>query len=410
MKERHGIFINYKREQKHLAGRIYDYFEAKGASPFMDECSMRQEDFRDALSREIIEAPYFLCLLTEEALEDLLSPGYEKKEYYKEIKLACEHKDRKRIFVLLYGNIDFDNLIGLPPDIEYIKNVNHYTIPADAHFFKPTMDRLYSEDISERVLMENLDWSDFSISRSNVWLNSRREIEKDVASLENRFGRDFVNSIRDGKKFEGNYIIKEINLVCYAANIILFKSPNYLDRRAYDRGLMFNIFTNLLKDPDFSFRLVINAPESLASGDAQKYSKLGNSSFEDNEELVFLSSYASVNKMASYEEALERRRFRFMVTDCVLPYAMFQITYKDGYEEYNHIKVDLYSCNLDSSTERRSMIIFQKNDPDNYSFFEKQIQFFNNRENKIRSDELINKYHEHWISLWGKNKPAYCED
>lgn len=93
-----------------------------------------------------------------------------------------------------------------------------------------------------------------------------------------------------------------------------------------------------------------------------------------------------------------------MVTDCVMPYALFQIIYKDGYQEFNHIKVDLYSCNLDSAVERRCMMIFQKDDPDNYSFFEKQIKFFNSKASKKRSDSLIRENHEQWLAAWDESK------
>lgn len=401
----HGIFINYKRTHKHLAGRIYDYFKGKGILPFMDDYSMFQKDYRETLIEQVTDTPYFLCLLTEDGVEELTKNPTDEAIYFREIKTACEKN--KKILVLVYGNVNYDTLCNLPPEIEKIKYINHYRIPEESRFFYSVMDELYTNDIDESILHGSLDWRDISVHKSNIWLASRTEMEKGTASFENRFGRDFVDCIRNKRKFKGEYRIKEINMVCYAANIILCKSSNYLDRMAYDYGMMFNIFAGLLADPDFSFRLVINAPQSLASIDAINYSKLGNSSLEDNEELVFLSSYANINSMKNlepYKSAFLNKRFRFMVTDCVMPYALFQIIYKDGYQEFNHIKIDLYSCNLDSAVERRCMMIFQKDDPDNYSFFEKQIKFFNSKASKKRSDSLIRENHEQWLAAWDESK------
>ena len=79
---------------------------------------------------------------------------------------------------------------------------------------------------------------------------------------------------------------------------------------------------------------------------------------------------------------------------------MFQIIYDEENREKNHIKVDLYSCNMDSSDDRRTMVIYRREDQENYDFFENQIKFFNSREMRNRSFELISQNHDRWMQAW----------
>lgn len=402
----YGVFINYKHTHKHLAGRIYDFFVTKGAGPFMDDYAMNQDrDYRERLLHEVRNAPYFLCLLTEDAVEELCtlndSSDNEENIYFEEIKTAFE--SARKILVLTYGNINYDVLKKLPESISGIKYINHYKIPEENRLFYNVMEELHSRDIDYEVLKDVVSWREIIKRKANTWLTSRGKLENDIASLNERFGRELVECVKRHDDFTGNSCIKEINMVCYAATIIINTDVARIDRRAYDYGAMFNIFAQLLKEERFIFRLVVNAPLSVASKDAVNYSKLGNHALMDNEEAVFLNTYANINRMIEsgpYKTASKERRFTFTVTECVLPYAMFQIVYDEENREKNHIKVDLYSCNMDSSADRRTMVIFMREDQENYDFFENQIKFFNSREMRKRSFELISQNHDRWMQAW----------
>lgn len=402
----YGVFINYKHTHKHLAGRIYDFFVTKGAGPFMDDYAMNQDrDYRERLLHEVRNAPYFLCLLTEDAVEELCalndSSDNEENIYFEEIKTAFE--SARKILVLTYGNINYDVLKKLPESISGIKYINHYKIPEENRLFYNVMEELHLRDIDYEVLKDVVSWREIIKRKANTWLTSRGKLENDIASLNERFGRELVECVKRHDDFTGNNCIKEINMVCYAATIIINTDVARIDRRAYDYETMFNIFAQLLKEERFIFRLVVNAPLSVASKDAVNYSKLGNHALMDNEEAVFLNTYANINRMIEsgpYKTASKERRFTFTVTECVLPYAMFQIVYDEENREKNHIKVDLYSCNMDSSADRRTMVIFMREDQENYDFFENQIKFFNSREMRKRSFELISQNHDRWMQAW----------
>ena len=286
----------------------------------MDDYAMNQDrDYRERLLREVRNAPYFLCLLTEDAVEELCtlndSSDNEENIYFEEIKTAFESE--RRILVLTYGNIDYDVLRKLPKSISGIRYINHYKIPEENRLFYNVMEELYSSDIDYKILKDVVSWREIIKRKANTWLTSRGKLENDIASLNERFGRELVECVKRHDDFTGNSCIKEINMVCYAATIITNTDVARIDRRAYDYGTMFNIFAQLLKEERFIFRLVVNAPLSVASKDAVNYSKLGNHALMDNEEAVFLDTYAIINRMIEsgpYKTASTELRLTFTVT------------------------------------------------------------------------------------------------
>jgi hypothetical protein len=232
-------------------------------------------------------------------------------------------------------------------------------------------------------------------------MSSRKQLERNHATLDDRFGAEFVRCVREGREYTGEHPIRSIRMSCYAASVLFSNSVDMMDAQAFDRGLMFNIFAKLLEDEDFSMEIVINAPDCAAAQDAIENDKLGNSALEANLEAVFLSSYCGIRRLIYedpvFRKAYQNKRFRFMITENVLPYALFHMTYKEGYEQYDHVKVDLYSEGLVSNMERRCMVIFREDDPENYTFF---VERYNYVRNVKESKKLIKEGHDRWVAAW----------
>ena len=375
MENKHGIFISYKRTDKFLAGRVFDYFYHKGLDPFMDEHTMHQsKDFWETIVKEIKQTPYFLFILTKDSFEELKAPDINKKNYYKQ-ELLTAIESKVRILILAF---DFSpNLEELGEEFSAISKLNYYPLPNSNRLFKKVLDELYEKDIDLDMLVGILDWKEYSTINSNMLLKSRSFLEKRTASFEHRFGEDFVRAVEEKRDAPiDSCIVKEVNLVCYAGSLVFASDKGAIDYKAYDYGKMFNIFGELFKNKDFHLSMVINAPYSVASQDAIKYGKLGNGALKDDEEAVFYLSYGRINelfKREPYKSAYENKQFSLTITDCCLPYALFEIRYIDKYASYNHIKIDLYSFDIKTSVNRRTMIIFEDNDKDNYDFFKNQI-------------------------------------
>ena len=389
--EKHGVFISHRHTDWMLAGRIYDYLKAEGLHPFLDADTLGQGDFPEALTRQICTAPYFLLVLTKNTFHDLSENSW----ICREIATALHHQRE----ILLVADEQFSWPETLPQEIDSIRNHHYYVFNRET--FLQIMERICRKDIRQSKLTGVIDWRTRAQSLSRTYVTSRETIEAEIATLANRFGEEFIQCVREHREYTGENRIKFIHMSCYAASIIFCPSADMVDERAFDLGMMFNVFAYLLKHDDFSLEIVINAPGSYAAQDAVDNEKLGNSSMEANAEAIFLASYYNIHRLIQedpvFRKAYQNKRFRIMVTDNVMPYSLFQVEYQKGYEENNHIKVDLYSEGLLSNMDRRCMLFFKEEDPDNYNFFVQRYEYLRNVK---KSRRLIKENHEQWIQAW----------
>ncbi|MBP3437425.1 MAG: toll/interleukin-1 receptor domain-containing protein [Clostridia bacterium] len=388
----YGFFISHKSEDWALAGRIYDYLSASGYRPFLDIESLHQGNFDEALEQIIKATPYFLLVLSPNTFKEV----NEKSWVLREIRVAL--KSDSNIFLIATEDFAWPK-DTLPEDVEQLYHKHIYYI--GRRNFYEIMKKLVDTDIAGEKLGDIMDWREKALFLSQTYMSSRESIEKSLGTLEARFGTELVECVRRKEPFEGENHIKSIRMSCYAASLLLAPQINMVDGRAFDRGILFNILAELLRDDDFSLEIVITAPGSMAAKEAAESEKLGNSRLEEYPEAIFLSSYSSIFRLIDqdpvFAKARRERRFNFMVTDMAMPYSIFQINYKTEYEYYDHIKLDLYSEGLTSNMDRRSMLIFKKTDPENYLFFEERYKYIRNLK---RSARLIQENHDGWIKAW----------
>ena len=391
----YGIFIHHRHNHRHLAGRVFDFLSQRGLKPFLDTYSLHSGDYHHIIEEELRNAPYFLCVLTRGALDNL-KPDSLDDVYYQELELAFESQKE----ILAIASEDFVFPDTLPHKVSELRFRQTYKILNNMSNFFDVMERL-SKDIDMGKLTDIVNWRELARLSGHTLILPRSELENSIATLENRFGNDFVQCVKENKPYKGEYRIRLIHSSCYAANILFSPRRDYVDDSAYDYGIMFNILRYLLQDPEFSFEIVLNAPDSYAAKDAYENNKLGNSGLEDIYCGVFYASFAGINGLIEsdsiFQTAFAERRFRFMITDRVMPYAIFHIQYKDEWSEFNHIKVDLYSSDILSSMDRRSMLFFERDDKPNYDFFRNQYQAI--RDYK-KSQELISEHGEKWKQYW----------
>lgn len=398
------VFICYRgssADALSVGAQIYTLLEvSKNVKCFYAPHTIpKGEDFQQILPEVMKNVKVFVLLLTPNFFDGC---SKEDDTVFLELKEALANENIKFLPVTFIGfNYHNENLSMFTP--EQINRFKHKS----AFEYHTAYSFKFAELIQKICELRNsaagaqTDWKELYVQKAGTYLASRAVIESEIATLENRFGKEFIECVKAGKVFDGEQRIKYIRMSCYAASVIFTPHLDMLDHQAYDHGMMFNIFAQLLRDPDFSLEIVTNAPSSCAVADAVKYEKLGNSSLEACPEAVFFGSYAGVTNLIKTDEvfaaAVKEKRFRFMVTENVPPYALFQIVYKDKWRGYNHIKVDLYSEGLDSSMNRRSMIIFETDDPENYNFFVARHNYIRNaRESKA----LISSHNDEWIAAW----------
>ena len=373
---KYGIFISYRRFYTSFAGRIYDYLKHKGFAPFMDIYEMRQGYFPDEIKKQIIECPYFLLVLSKGCFLTRSEQDDKKNFFIDEIKNALENKPRDNILVVCEEGFDFYRE-SLPKgidklDMQQCDSLGYRTFAED-------LGKLVSKNIDVKVLSGFVDWRERLLSNGSTLVGSRTLIENGHATLENRFGRELVEAVREHRQFEGNSIVRQIRMSCYAANLVFTPFVEMIDDKAYDRGMLFNTFAELLRDPEFSLEIIINAPDSIAAQEAIRNDMLGNSRLEEHPEAVFYSAYANLMRLVTEDEifrrANEEKRFRYYLSNTFMVGAIFQIGYKDGYEEFDHIKFDLYTYELTASMDRRCMVFFRKDDSETYEHLKKCYEY-----------------------------------
>ena len=395
--KQYGVFINYRRKNCYMAGRIYDDLKRRGFVPFLDIYELHQGDFGKDLREVIQRTPYFLCVLTKDCFKNL-RPDDNDDTYFREIKDAMDFGKK----ILLVADADFRFPKNVPEQIMPLRVLNRYSIDREMKNFFVEMDRLCANDIRFETIAHLLDWRELAKQKADVYVTSRTELESGIASLSNRFGAELIDCIKEKKPFLGENRIQHINMSCYAASVILTPERHMLDHRAYDYGMMFNIFSELFQDEDFSMTLITNSPDSPAAIDSISASKLGNSSFPENQRCVFLGSYANIHKLIReepFKSAMRNKRFSSFVTDAILPFAYFQIIYKEQWSEYNHIKIDLYTEGIGSYMRRRSMIFFERDHTDAYTFL--QTQFIHLQERcSAAARQTKQRVNGAWLEEW----------
>ena len=406
---KYGIFISHRGEDWALAGRIYDFLKLRGYNPFIDAESLHQGHFGQELIEAINDTPFFLLLLTPNSFKNKRKkevqqkrPSKNEKDWYlEEIKIAIEAEKNKKLKIYLISTTDF-KWPNAPQEMQYIKRTFNCRHEIDDKTFLKNMDELVVE-IDKDSNNSIANWREQIKFSSNVLVKSRGIIHKILATHNNCYGADFVKSVISKTKSDEKSRIKSIHMSCYAASLILSSGITMVDSKAYDGNILADIFERLLEDEEFYLEIIINAPGSIGAIDAQKNEKLGNNRLQEYPEAIFLSSYFNIQELVKtndvFKKAYKERRFKFYVTENVMPYAIFQTEYKVGYEEFDNIKIDLYSEGIASTMERRTMLFFKKDDAENFDFFQRRYEYI-----RSKATPAMGVSNKEWLKEWKKIK------
>ena len=416
--KKYGIFISYKSKDWGFAGRVYDYLEKNGFFPFLDKERMHHRDHKDALKESVEASRCFLLLLTANTFANGSDPTW----IINEIRWAME-SGLPPLVLVEAGNRNADLATlrkkftpkSVPEEIRnYLEKDTGDTIHQDDFNFK--MDRLITSTTIKETFNGVLDWKAHYSSVSNTYVASCKQVQTSFATYENRFGHDFIQCVKkykesgwlDEKEYKDHCKIRRIRMACYAANQIFTPQRNMIAPGLLkkDDVMLADIIEFLLRyDEDFTFEIIFTAPYCRAALEAENNKKLGNLNLEEKgTQAVFLSSFYNVYNLTCadsnvYRKAKDEGRFSYYVTDISLPYAIFEVTYKDEAERYTHVKVDLYSPQIDRNDDRRSMIIFKEADPNNFNFFSIN---YNNIKQPDKSKKLIKTNKHIWLRKWKK--------
>ncbi len=85
-----------------------------------------------------------------------------------------------------------------------------------------------------------------------------------------------------------------------------------------------------------------------------------------------------------------------------MPFGIFNVEFSDEMKKYNHVKVDIYSAALDNEDNRRSFVIWEEDDPENYQFFVQN--FMNIKGNPSLCEKVQTESLKQWADEWERLK------
>ena len=97
-----------------------------------------------------------------------------------------------------------------------------------------------------------------------------------------------------------------------------------------------------------------------------------------------------------FKAAYRENRFLYKVTDLCLPFAIFAVEYDSEFSFLNHVRVDLYSAALTNENDRRSMVIWQNQDHENYQFFRQNFENIRQHLSRRPSMDEMKIWSEKW--------------
>lgn len=290
-----------------------------------------------------------------------------------ELGLFCGNLGRKSIAICLVPGVH------VPSDL---KGLTH--IPYDA-----------ANESKMRADFEN--WLEsvpdfYNLPPKNLYMGPRKRIH-DQCTL------DYRLHMSDG----GYKHIRNIRLMNLACN--LFLNPEIADSRDLGENRISYLsrdLNDIMCKTDARLELMLIEPSNYNLLDIK--TKIANHRAGGSEGTVCSAIKAAYNMLSSdtIYNHLNRSRFEFFLSRISLPFGIFNVEFLPGHEQFNHVKVDLYSAALDSEDERRCFIIWESTDPINYRFF--VDNFIRMKRDRDICKQPTVKELKKWVERWENKK------
>jgi len=258
-----------------------------------------------------------------------------------ELGIFCGNLGRKKIAICLVPGVH------IPSDLSGLTRVS------------------YDPGNEDRMKSDFRNWLNnvpdfYSLPQNNVYMSSRKDIHNQC-TLDDRL------HLSDGKyKY-----IKNMRLMNFACN--LFLNPEMADIGELDSAGISPLSQSLnriMEETNAQLELMLTDPTEYNLFDAE--TKIANQRAGSSANAI-RSAIEAVSDMLSPEKSIYGKlypnRFQFYLSKICLPFGIFNVEFMREYEQYNHVKVDLYSATLDNEDNRRSFIVWARNDSANYHFF-----------------------------------------
>lgn len=231
------------------------------------------------------------------------------------------------------------------------------------------------------------------VCKNNVLMLPRHEIHN-LYSLDNRL------HISDNLYRK----IRSIKIMNFASNLIINPEVGEIGHIPLDGIGLSGAIEKIMRETNANVELMLAKPtkynlEDLETKIANK--RAGSTTGALYSALWTLYKNLSTDTIYSQHNSIIPILFQFYVMKTSMPFGIFNIEFLGEARKFNHVKVDLYSAALNNEDDRRSFIVWQEDDPENYEFF---VSNFDNikRDSRLCEKptlEMLKEWAETWENL-----------
>lgn len=264
-----------------------------------------------------------------------------------------------------------------------------------------TLEYRLSEYEKEKKLK---DWLDNNVSeysgkeqKKNLLMLPRKEIHN-IYSIDSRL------HITDGLYKN----IRRIRIMNFASNLLI--NPE-IGEKGHIPSKDINLsaaIEKIMQETEANVELILTEPTKYNLEDLR--SKIANYNAGSAEGALY-SALATMYKNLSSDTIYRKRatevpiHFRLYTLKTSMPFGIFNVEFLDDAKKFNHVKVDLYSAALDNEDDRRSFIIWQKDNLRNYKFFVDNFNVIKQNRSLCTLHHSLNKLKQ-WAQKWENMIPG----
>lgn len=249
----------------------------------------------------------------------------------------------------------------------------------------------YNENMRTKMEKKLAQWLENQVesyvepkSERNLLMQSRKKIHARY-SIDDRF------HITDGiyKK------INRIRMMNFASTLMI--NPENADVGHIGKISLREAIQKTMTDASIKFELILMNPNKNNLLDAE--SKIANKYGGMAKGTVYsalATMYDNLTNDTIYKKLYEKNWFDFYTMKISMPFGILNIEFTEEYKRFNHIKVDLYSAEIGNEDERRSFIIWEKDDPENYRFFTDNFNHIK------QSERICTRVKDKELAAWAK--------
>lgn len=235
-----------------------------------------------------------------------------------------------------------------------------------------------------------------SEEKNNVLMLPRSEIH-DRYSIDDRI------HISDGLYKQISYM----RIMNFASNLIINPEIGEIGHiLPKDINLSYAI-EKIMRETQANIELILTYPNDYNIKDLE--TKIANRRSGSSEGALY-SALATMYQNLSADTIYAQRSmsapvlFRFYAMKTSMPFGIFNVEFLGEAQKFNHVKVDLYSAALNNEDSRRSFIIWQATDPNNYDFF--VHNFISIKQNAQLCEAVTLEMLKEWSAQWEKLRPG----